>query len=152
MEAGPLVAVTLIVIFVVAVALYFGQSLRNSESHIKPASPQFTNDDINRAALKLVHPRVPYVFKSYLGGTIAEADRAAAQIAALRKEFTSFEPAYMRREILGWLDFFDKRLAETRRDIETGESKKRVERHSAEMEGESDRADAVLASLNLRAK
>jgi hypothetical protein len=55
----------------------------------------------------------------------------------------------MRREIMGWIDFYDKRLAETRRDIETGESKKRLEQHSAQIKRDSDRADAVLAKLGL---
>lgn len=53
----------------------------------------------------------------------------------------------MRREILGWLDHFDRELAKTRADIVSGASKKKMDDYRKELEAKEQRAQAVLRSL-----
>lgn len=107
----------------------------------------FSREDINRAALKLVHGRVPYCFQSYLGGSVRACDDAMEVINDLREEYKNYKPDIIRKEVMGWLDFYENRNRDTRRDCESGESAKRLEKHRNERQANEDNALAVLEKL-----
>lgn len=151
MAAGPFTIAVLFAVVAVGGVFLLLRSRPSVEARHANVSAglQFDKDDINRAALKLVHPRVLHVFPSYLGGTLDSADRAATRLAALRHEFASFEPEYMRREIMGWLNYYDRELADKRADIVSGKSKMDLDAYRKKVAGDDDRARSVLQSISL---
>ena len=112
-----------------------------------PRLADFTHDDIYTAARRLIHPRIPHVFPSYLGGKLEDVARAETVLANLRLEYKNYEPIEMSEEIFHWLDFFANRLAETKEDIITQKTKKEQDARHKEQEDKNNRADRLLRKL-----
>lgn len=108
-----------------------------------PYPPGTTRDDAHRAALKIVWP-LPSCRDSYLGGTVEACDEALEDIAQRRKKFATFEPDWMRVEIMEWLDFAERDARECREDCETRESEKSLQDYRRARDEEDKRAERVL--------
>ena len=140
------------VIAVLAGAALFAVLIANGEG--TPETPgttsdklsSFSSDDVRRAALDIVWPVVTPM-SGYWGNTIDDCDRAQVIVDAKRKKFADYEPPRMRKAIMSWLDFEDRRIAEARADIISGTSVKRMQRYEDRREKEQKGKDAVLQAL-----
>jgi len=121
---------------------------KKSNPETDPSDPLagFSDDEIQTAALDLVHP-LPAGKPSWYGGTVKECDRALEQIVALRTKYAEYQPARMRRAILGWLDYAEREVMRDRADCVSGKSKRDLDAHSAREEQVSARSREVLAAL-----
>lgn len=118
--------------------------------HQSNGSPSgMSNDDVRRAALKIVYP-LPDCSKSWIGGTVEKCDQAAQRLAERRKEFGAFEPTWMRDAIIHWLDFAERNIKEAREDCLTQASRKSLDEYRDRTRGEDERALAILKSIGKR--
>lgn len=60
--------------------------------------------DAQMAALRIMGS-VPRCQESWIGGTVENCDRALERVKEMRAQYATFEPRWMRKEIMGWLDF-----------------------------------------------
>lgn len=107
---------------------------------------RFSNADLRHVALDIVWPVTPPM-SAYWGDTLEKCDREQELVNAQRFEFENYEPARMRRAIMGWLDFCDRRIKEARRDIETQASVKRMKKYDAERERKNTTSQQVREVL-----
>lgn len=111
---------------------------------------QFSDDDFSRAALKIVGPFGPSCGPSYLDGTVEQCDRATRSIDDLRMRYAAYEPTNLRRHIMSWLDFYQRRIDENRADVISGESRKSQENYRARIKKDADRAQELLDAIEIR--
>lgn len=123
----------------------------------EPAPPppdptaDFSDADISRAALEYVYGACSSS-ESWCGGTIAACDRSDEQIAAYRARYADFEPRRVRKAIMAWLDYYQDRNDKNRRDVETQESRHRLDAYSARIDEENRRSRALLDELPPKAR
>jgi hypothetical protein len=109
--------------------------------------PSGTSDDaVKDAALKIVWP-LPDCSESWIGGTVEQCDRAQARLLERRAEFATFEPTWMRKAIMEWLDFAEGQIAEAREDCVTQKSRRDLDDYRARTKAENERAQQVLRSI-----
>lgn len=105
-----------------------------------------TADDIERAALQIVHP-LPGCLQSWIGGTVQQCDEAQAYVAKRRKEFAAFDPIWMRKAILDWFDFAEGEIQKNRDDCITQASSKNLDDYRKRSGDENDRVQKILRSI-----
>ncbi len=113
----------------------------------------FSDDEVDTAALRLLRGRYPQIpHFAVTGATIEKCDQAQKQVDALRAEFSTYEPARMRRAIMEWMDFFDNEISETREDVATQKSRREQEAYRASTKAHDDRVGALLTALSQKEK
>lgn len=108
--------------------------------------PRVSRDDIKRAALDIVYP-LPDCDKSWFGGTVEKCDAAQARLDQRRREYASFEPAWMRSAIMEWFDHAQRNIREAREDCLTQKSRKGMDEYDQRTKAERERANQVLRSI-----
>lgn len=107
---------------------------------------EFSDDEVESAALNVLKER-PECGESWFGGTVAKCDKTLAKIDDLRGKYANIEPPRMRSAVMKWLDYFEYKAREARRDCETGKSRRDLNAHSAREAAKSARVRAVLDRL-----
>ncbi len=133
----------LLFLFLGGIAVVF-VLLSSNPSDGRPAG--MSDDDISRAALKIVMP-LPDCSKSWIGGTVERCDDALTEVAKRRQQYATFEPAWMRAAMLHWMDFAEGQIREARKDCETQASRKDQEEYRKRTQDEDRRARDVLKSI-----
>lgn len=107
----------------------------------------FSRDEIDRAALRLIHGRIPHCYPSYLGGTVRACDNALDIINDIRKEYENYSPPIMRQHVMKWLRYYENDIKGKRTDCETQRSKREYDARQETRHAEEDRIEAVLETL-----
>ncbi len=108
-----------------------GDSKSSTRASIDPFDG-FTKKDFNGVALDMLWGKIPRCDDSYFGGSLDQCDKADLIIQDFRAQYAAHEPRRLRREIMGWLDWYQRQTNEARADLVSGKHRKEMERYERE--------------------
>lgn len=74
--------------------------------------PEADSEDIDRVAMRLVH-RMDC--QTRIGDSVEQCDRILARITEIRQQYAAQEPRVLRKAIMRWLDYYERKAQEDRK-------------------------------------
>jgi hypothetical protein len=118
--------------------------------HRRKRRRAFSHDDWQSVALDYVYGKVLRTYDSFWGGTVEQCDRAIERINNLRAEYKDLQPPKLRKEIMDWLDFYEKRAKDDRADVVSQKHRKQMDAYDLERKERDRRANALRRQLATR--
>ncbi len=109
----------------------------------------FSNDEVQSAALGIIWDAGDRVETdaSFWGGTVQRCDETLARLDQLREKYAAYQPPRMRKHIMAWFDYYERKARDNRRDCETQKHRRDHEAYCKKSNAKSARVRDLHAAL-----